>query len=84
MPFREGDKTDLPLSFYAATKRANEAMAYSYSHLYRLPATGLRFFTVYGEWGRPDMAYFSFAQAILDGQADQGVQRRQHGARFHL
>ncbi|CAN5243205.1 NAD-dependent epimerase [soil metagenome] len=69
MPFREADNTDRPLSFYAATKRANEAMAYSYSHLYRLPSTGLRFFTAYGEWGRPDMAYFSFTQSILAGQA---------------
>ena len=68
MPFRETDKTDMPVSFYAATKRANEAMAYSYSHLYRIPATGLRFFTAYGEWGRPDMAYFHFADSILSGR----------------
>jgi len=56
------------VSLYAATKRANELMAYSYSHLYELPTTGLRFFTVYGPWGRPDMAYFSFTQAILEGR----------------
>ncbi|WP_312547819.1 NAD-dependent epimerase/dehydratase family protein [Massilia sp.] len=67
-PFRESDRTDAPLSFYAATKKANEAMAHSYSHLYGLPASGLRFFTVYGPWGRPDMAYFSFAQKMLKGE----------------
>jgi UDP-glucuronate 4-epimerase len=65
LPSRESDRTDMPLSIYAATKRANEGMAYSYSHLFGIPATGLRFFTVYGEWGRPDMAFFSFADAIL-------------------
>src|SRR5262249_39590542 len=58
---------DHPVSFYAATKRADELMAHVYSHLYRLPATGLRFFTVYGPWGRPDMAYFSFTAKILAG-----------------
>ena len=68
LPFNEEDKTDRPLSLYAATKRANEGMAYSYSHLFGLPATGLRFFTVYGDWGRPDMAIFSFAEAILAGR----------------
>ncbi len=67
-PFREDDETRQPTSLYAATKIANEAMAYSYSHLFKLPATGLRFFTVYGPWGRPDMAYFSFAQKIRAGQ----------------
>lgn len=67
-PFRESDRTDAPLSFYAATKKANEAMAHSYSHLFGLPASGLRFFTVYGPWGRPDMAYFSFAQKMLKGE----------------
>jgi UDP-glucuronate 4-epimerase len=69
MPFAEDDRVDSPVSLYAATKRANELMAYSYSHLYRMPMTGLRFFTVYGPWGRPDMAYFSFTRDILAGQA---------------
>lgn len=69
VPFQESDRTDEPVSFYAATKKANEAMAHSYSHLFELPATGLRFFTVYGPWGRPDMAYFSFAQKMLKGEA---------------
>jgi UDP-glucuronate 4-epimerase len=68
MPFAEGDSVDRPVSLYAATKKANELMAHAYSHLYGIPATGLRFFTVYGPWGRPDMAYFSFAKAILAGQ----------------
>ena len=64
IPFAVGDNVDHPVSLYAATKKANELMAHSYSHLYSLPITGLRFFTVYGPWGRPDMAYFKFAQAI--------------------
>jgi UDP-glucuronate 4-epimerase len=68
MPFSEDDAVDSPVSLYAATKKANELMAHSYSHLYSLPCTGLRFFTVYGPWGRPDMAYFSFTRAILAGQ----------------
>jgi UDP-glucuronate 4-epimerase len=59
---------DHPVSLYAATKKANELMAHAYSHLYGLPATGLRFFTVYGPWGRPDMAYFLFTKAVLEGQ----------------
>ena len=67
VPFSVDDRTDHPVSFYAATKKANELMAYSYSHLYRLPVTGLRFFTVYGPWGRPDMAVFLFTKAILAG-----------------
>lgn len=67
LPFSEADRTDEPVSMYAATKRANELMAHSYSHLFGLPATGLRFFTVYGPWGRPDMAYFSFEQKMLRG-----------------
>lgn len=67
MPFREEQGVDHPLSFYAATKRANELMAHSYSHLFNLPTTGLRFFTVYGPWGRPDMALFKFTRNILDG-----------------
>ena len=65
MPFSEHDSVDHPLQFYAATKRANELMAHSYSHLFRLPTTGLRFFTVYGPWGRPDMALFLFTKNIL-------------------
>ena len=67
VPFSVDDSTDRPVSFYAATKKANELMAYSYSHLYHLPVTGLRFFTVYGPWGRPDMAIFLFTRAILEG-----------------
>jgi UDP-glucuronate 4-epimerase len=69
LPFSVDDKTDHPVSLYAATKKANELIAYSYSHLYRLPVTGLRFFTIYGPWGRPDMAIFMFAKAILEGKA---------------
>jgi UDP-glucuronate 4-epimerase len=68
LPFSVQDNVDHPISLYAATKKANELMAHSYSHLYRLPTTGLRFFTVYGPWGRPDMAMFIFAKAILAGQ----------------
>jgi UDP-glucuronate 4-epimerase len=67
LPFSVGDRADHPVSLYAATKRANELMAYSYSHLYRLPITGLRFFTIYGPWGRPDMAIFLFTKAIVEG-----------------
>ncbi len=68
LPFSVRDNVDHPISFYAASKKANELMAHSYSHLYRLPATGLRFFTVYGPWGRPDMAMFIFASAIVEGR----------------
>ena len=68
-PFSVRDKTDHPISLYAATKKANELIAHSYSHLYRLPVTGLRFFTIYGPWGRPDMAIFLFTKAILEGKA---------------
>ncbi|MFZ2782530.1 MAG: NAD-dependent epimerase [Rectinemataceae bacterium] len=67
-PFSTQDHTDHPVSLYAATKKSNELMAHSYSHLYGLPTTGLRFFTVYGPWGRPDMAYFKFAKAIVEGR----------------
>jgi UDP-glucuronate 4-epimerase len=67
-PYSEHDPVDHPVSLYAATKRANELMAHTYAHLYRLPATGLRFFTVYGPWGRPDMAYYSFTRKILAGE----------------
>jgi UDP-glucuronate 4-epimerase len=68
IPFSVDDPVDRPVSLYAATKKANELMAHTYSHLYNLPTTGLRFFTVYGPWGRPDMAYFSFTQSILSGK----------------
>ena len=68
LPFSVADRTDHPISLYAATKRANELMAHSYSHLYRLPVTGLRFFTIYGPWGRPDMAIFAFTRAIVEGK----------------
>lgn len=80
MPFSEHDNVDHPISLYAATKKANELMAHTYSHLYGLPATGLRFFTVYGPWGRPDMAPMLFARAILMGDPirvfNQGHMRR--------
>ena len=76
LPFSEHQNIDHPLSLYAATKKTNELMAHAYSHLYQLPATGLRFFTVYGPWGRPDMALFLFTKAMLEGRAidvfDQG------------
>ena len=68
VPFSTEDRVDYPVSLYAATKKANELMAHSYSHLYDLPMTGLRFFTVYGPWGRPDMAYFKFVDAIAKGR----------------
>ncbi|WP_374489872.1 NAD-dependent epimerase [Zoogloea sp.] len=68
MPFSEHDSVDHPVSLYAATKKANELMAHTYSHLFNLPTTGLRFFTVYGPWGRPDMALFLFTKAILEGR----------------
>jgi len=68
LPFSVHDSVDHPISLYAASKKANELMAHTYSHLYRIPSTGLRFFTVYGPWGRPDMAMFLFADAILSGQ----------------
>jgi UDP-glucuronate 4-epimerase len=80
MPFSVHDNVDHPLSLYAATKKANELMAHTYSHLYRLPVTGLRFFTVYGPWGRPDMALFLFTEAMLAGRPiqvfNQGRMRR--------
>lgn len=68
VPFSEHDSADHPVSLYAATKRSNELMAHAYAHLFGIPATGLRFFTVYGPWGRPDMAYYGFTQAILAGE----------------
>ena len=80
MPFSEHDNVDHPVSLYAATKKANELMAHTYSHLFNLPTTGLRFFTVYGPWGRPDMALFLFAKAILEDRPidvfNQGKMRR--------
>jgi UDP-glucuronate 4-epimerase len=68
LPFRETDRVDTPISLYAATKRSDELMSHAYAHLFGLRQTGLRFFTVYGPWGRPDMAYFSFARAIVAGE----------------
>ncbi len=68
MPFKVSDSVDHPVSLYAATKKANELMSHTYSHLYNLPTTGLRFFTVYGPWGRPDMALFKFTKAVLAGE----------------
>ena len=69
MPFVEDDSTDFPISLYAATKKSNEVLAHAYSQLYRIPMTGLRFFTVYGPWGRPDMAIFKFVDAVLSGRS---------------
>ena len=69
IPYQTGDKTDTPVSLYAATKKSNEVMAYAYAKLYGIPTTGLRFFTVYGPWGRPDMAYFSFTEKLLRGES---------------
>ncbi|KTC94154.1 NAD-dependent epimerase [Legionella erythra] len=71
LPYHEAHSTNHPLTLYAASKKANELMAHSYSHLFQLPTTGLRFFTVYGPWGRPDMAFFSFTKNILEGKAIQ-------------
>ncbi len=68
LPFREVDRTDRPNSLYAATKRSGELISHAYGHLYAMPQTGLRFFTVYGPWGRPDMAYYGFARAIVEGR----------------
>ncbi len=80
LPFAEADRADTPLSLYAATKRAGELMGHAYAHLFAIPMSGLRFFTVYGPWGRPDMAYFSFAEAIVAGRPitvyDGGAVRR--------
>lgn len=82
MPFKEQNGADHPLQFYAATKRANELMAHSYSHLFRLPTTGLRFFTVYGPWGRPDMALFLFTKNILAGEPIQVFNNGNHTRDF--
>ena len=80
LPFSEADRVDTPVSIYAATKRADELISHAYAHLHRLPQTGLRFFTVYGPWGRPDMAYYSFARAIVAAEPitlyDGGPRRR--------
>lgn len=80
LPFAVSDKTDSPVNFYGATKKANELMAHAYHHLYGLPMTGLRYFTVYGPWGRPDMAYYSFTKAISEGRPinlyNEGKMRR--------
>jgi UDP-glucuronate 4-epimerase len=78
LPFSEHHHVDHPLSLYAASKKANELMAHSYSHLYKLPTTGLRFFTVYGPWGRPDMALFTFTKAILAGVPIKVFNHGQH------
>tara|TARA_B100000900_G_scaffold415611_1_gene446232 strand:+ start:1497 stop:2504 length:1008 start_codon:yes stop_codon:yes gene_type:complete len=79
-PFSTGDRADYPISLYAATKKSNELMAHTYSHLYNVPTTGLRFFTVYGSYGRPDMAYYKFTKAILNGDPidvyNNGVMKR--------
>jgi UDP-glucuronate 4-epimerase len=82
MPFSEHQGTDHPLTLYAATKKANEAMAHSYAHLYGIPSTGLRFFTVYGPWGRPDMALFLFTKAILEGRPIRVFNHGQHKRSF--
>ena len=82
MPFSEHKSVDHPLQFYAATKRANELMAHAYSHLFRLPTTGLRFFTVYGPWGRPDMSLFLFAKNILEGKPIQVFNNGRHTRDF--
>lgn len=82
MPFSTHDNVDHPVSLYAATKKANELAAHAYAHLYRLPVTGLRFFTVYGPWGRPDMAYFSFTRKILAGEPIEVFNNGDHARDF--
>jgi UDP-glucuronate 4-epimerase len=82
MPFSIHDNVDHPISFYAATKKANELMAHTYSHLYNIPTTGLRFFTVYGPWGRPDMALYKFAEAILNNKKIQVFNNGKHKRDF--
>ena len=84
VPYHEDDPVLAPLSLYAATKRANELMAHSYAHLYGIPASGVRFFTVYGPWGRPDMAYYSFTKAILEGRTIDVFNHGEMQPRFHL
>jgi UDP-glucuronate 4-epimerase len=82
MPFSEHDSAEHPLTLYAASKKANEAMAHAYAHLYRIPCTGLRFFTVYGPWGRPDMALFLFTKAILAGEPIRVFNHGRHKRSF--
>lgn len=82
MPFSEHQSTEHPLTLYAATKKANEQMAHSYAHLYGIPSTGLRFFTVYGPWGRPDMALFLFTKAILSGESIKVFNHGHHKRSF--
>ena len=84
LPFRVEDRVDHPISLYAATKKADELMSETYAHLYRLPQTGLRFFTVYGPWGRPDMAMWIFAREDPVRRADPGLQPWPDAPRFHL
>ena len=82
LPFSVHDNIDHPLSLYAASKKSNELMAHTYSHLYGLPTTGLRFFTVYGPWGRPDMALFKFTKAIIEGETIQVFNNGNHKRDF--
>ena len=82
MPFSIHDNVDHPVSLYAASKKANELMAHTYSHLYDLPTTGLRFFTVYGPWGRPDMALYKFTRAMLAGETIQVYNYGKHSRDF--
>jgi UDP-glucuronate 4-epimerase len=82
VPFAVGQAVDHPVSLYAATKKSNELMAHTYAHLFQIPVTGLRFFTVYGPWGRPDMSYFKFTQAILAGQPIDVYNHGQHARDF--
>jgi UDP-glucuronate 4-epimerase len=82
MPFSEHDNVDHPLSLYAATKKANELAAHAYAHLYRIPVTALRFFTVYGPWGRPDMALFKFTRQILAGEPIEVYNNGHHARDF--
>jgi UDP-glucuronate 4-epimerase len=84
MPFSEHDSAEHPLTLYAASKKANEAMAHAYAHLYRIPCTGLRFFTVYGPWGRPDMALFLFTRSILGGEPIRVFNHGRHKRSFTL
>ena len=82
LPFSVRQNVDHPLSLYAATKKANELMAHSYAHLYRLPVTGLRFFTVYGPWGRPDMSMFLFTEKIIKGEPIDVFNQGRHSRDF--
>ena len=84
LPFAETDPVDAPLSLYAATKKATELMSHAYSHLHGIPTTAFRFFTVYGPWGRPDMALFKFVEAIPAGRPIDVYNSRRHAARLHL